>query len=214
MLRLRSLAVSTVLVACTTTRSPAVPASRLPATHPATAPAATDVPDASQPVRTRASELAAAPACRSPTSNLETAPGATDASVAGQPVRPEASELARALHAEIERQAEAMEIAFRRGEMRRVASFYAEDAVMLAPGGGRHAGRAAIDAYWAKFTEPVEWRLDTIGIEGQESLAVHRGRSTLVYRREGVEHTSVVEFVLVWVRVAGRWRIAVDAYWR
>ena len=118
------------------------------------------------------------------------------------------------LTAEIERLNLAMETAFRDGDMHGLARNYADDAVMLAPGGGRYAGRAEIDAYWAKFTDPVDWQLDVLEVEGEATLAVQRGRSTLVYRRDGVEHTSVVQFVLIWVRVDGQWRISVDAYWK
>ena len=117
------------------------------------------------------------------------------------------------LAAQIAAQNEAMEAAFRRGDMPGVASFYADDAIMLAPGGGRYSGRAEIDAYWLKFNDPVDWQLDVRRVEGGASLAVQRGRSTLVYRRDGEEKTSVVEFMLVWIRTGEQWQISVDAYW-
>ncbi|MCA9699607.1 MAG: nuclear transport factor 2 family protein [Myxococcales bacterium] len=107
-----------------------------------------------------------------------------------------------------------MEAAFARGDMAGVAAFYADDAVMLAPGGGRYEGREAIDAYWIRFTEPIAWALESHGIEGRPELAVMRGRSTLEYAREGEAQRSVVEFMLVWQRSPeGRWQIVVDAYW-
>ncbi len=116
--------------------------------------------------------------------------------------------------AEVRARNAAMEERFRAGDLRGVAAFYADDGVLLAPGGARVEGRAAIDAYWARFTEPVDWRLTVDGLEGGDDLLVQRGTSRLVRRRDGVEHVSEVRFVLVWVRQAdGILRIAVDAYW-
>ena len=117
------------------------------------------------------------------------------------------------LHREIRGLNAAMEAAFRAGKMNEVAAFYANDAMMMAPGGGRVIGRDAIDSYWARFQNPVDWTLDVISVEGDATLAVERGQSTLVYYKDGTEHRSIVQFILVWVKVDGEWKIAVDTYW-
>lgn len=121
------------------------------------------------------------------------------------------------LRAQIEARNRDLEQAYARGDMKAVAAIYADDALMLSPGGRRWEGRAEIDEYWSRLRDPIEWTLEVREVEGNEGLAVERGRSTLVYGRPE-PHRSVVEFMLVWVReVPGDpstpWRIAVDAYW-
>lgn len=111
----------------------------------------------------------------------------------------------------------AMEQAMARDDREAVASHYADDAVLLGPGGYRVEGREAIDAYWRDFGRGIAWKLDSFSLEGdlERGIAYQRGRSTLTYERDGIERTSVVEFALVWTRGDDRrWRITVDAYWR
>lgn len=112
-----------------------------------------------------------------------------------------------ALNRELERR-------FRDGDLLGVADIYADNALMIPRGGERSQGREAIDAYWSAIADPIDWRLEIFEIGGSDELAYERGRSHMVRRREGVEHTSVVDFMLLWERhgEAG-WKIAVDAYW-
>jgi ketosteroid isomerase-like protein len=118
------------------------------------------------------------------------------------------------LHAEIRAALDAMEQAFREGDLGGVAAHYADDALLLSPGGERVTGREAIDAYWARFENPVDWSLSLERLEGEAGLLVHRGRSRLVRLRDGVEQVSTVEYVLIWRRdERGALRIAVDGYW-
>ncbi len=121
------------------------------------------------------------------------------------------------LRAEILTATRLMEDAMARDDLAAVAAMYTDDAVLLGPGGYRVEGREAIDAYWQGFGRGIAWSLDAFSIEGdaERGIAHQRGRSTLTYERDGTERTSIVEFALVWMRDdAGRWRIAVDAYWR
>jgi ketosteroid isomerase-like protein len=75
-------------------------------------------------------------------------------------------------------------------------------------------GRTEIDEYWSGIENPIDWRLDIRKIRGSDALAYEFGTSHLVTRREGVVHTSVVDFLVLWRRDAqGAWRIALDAYW-
>lgn len=105
---------------------------------------------------------------------------------------------------------------YRAHDMEGVAAMYADDAVLLGPRGYRVQGREAIDAYWGRITDPIDWTLETLTVEGGDGLIHQRGVSTLRYRRaDGGSHTSIVQFALVWIqRDDGSHRIAVDAYWR
>jgi len=86
--------------------------------------------------------------------------------------------------------------------------------VILGASGRRHAGREAIDSYWQRFSDPIDWKLEVLRVEGGDLLAIQRGRSTLTRLLDGEEHDSIVEFIIVWVRDdEGNLRIAVDAYW-
>jgi len=108
-----------------------------------------------------------------------------------------------------------MEQAMRVNDLRRVAWFYADDAILLGPDGLQRGGtRAALEEYWLGFGRGVDWSLITHSIEGEVGLAVQRGRSILTYVRNEQPRTSVVEFMLIWLRQKdGTLKISVDAYW-
>lgn len=116
--------------------------------------------------------------------------------------------------AEIARVRESLRVALVAGDPLAAARAYSDDAVILGPGGDRHAGRAAIDAYWSALKDVRSWTLEVDSLEGAGDLFHERGRSTLVHGAPGRERTSAVEYALVWRKdAAGAWRIAVDAYW-
>jgi len=108
-----------------------------------------------------------------------------------------------------------LEERFRSGDMLGVADFYAEDAVLFAPGGQRYRGRKQIDAYWSNITEPVDWELEIRSIEGNEDIILERGTSKLQARYAGELRTSVVEFAFLWRKDPKTgWQIWLDAFWR
>lgn len=112
-----------------------------------------------------------------------------------------------------------LETLFEAGDHRALAQMYEDDAVLLAPGGVRIAGREAIDAYWApKPDRPAptrrRWDLAIHRLEGVDTLLVQRGTSRLLVEIEGRWRESTVEFYVIWRRQSdGSYRIAVDAYW-
>jgi uncharacterized protein (TIGR02246 family) len=118
-----------------------------------------------------------------------------------------------ALRREIEELNRGMEAAFNRGDMRAVARFYADDAIVAGPGGAVVKGRAAVDRYWEGIRNPRSWKLDVIEVGGSADDAYQVGRSTLVSGPAGSERTSVVDFVVIWRRGAdGKLRIYMDFY--
>lgn len=123
---------------------------------------------------------------------------------------------AAALREEVAGLCAQMEQAMRDNDLKRVASFYADDGILLGPSGQRRGGsRAALEEYWARFGTGIDWSLITHSVEGRDNMAVQRGRSVLTYiNPEGARHTSVVDFMLIWQRQDdGTLMIAVDAYW-
>lgn len=146
------------------------------------------------------------------------------------------------LRQQIEQRNRQMEEAFNRGDMAAVASFYLEDAVMLAPNMEPLEGDA-IATYWKKLKNPVSWKLEVIEVSTDEqeiyqndyyqalerkppswrkmgvrsdvdekALVYQLGRSTLVTEHEGKPHESVVDFILVWMYTPDGYKILVDTY--
>jgi len=115
---------------------------------------------------------------------------------------------------EIEERNRHMEQQFRDGNLLGVADLYADDAVLLDSRGERVSGRDEIDAYWTGIEAPLEWKLEMRRIYGSDTLVYEIGRSHLTTLRDGTQHTSEVDFLLLWKREKnGEWKIALDAYW-
>lgn len=115
---------------------------------------------------------------------------------------------------EIEERNRHMEQQFRDGNLLGVADLYADDAVLLDSRGERITGRDEIDAYWTAIESPVDWKLEIRRIYGSDTLAYELGRSHLSTLRDGMPHTSVVDFLVLWRREkSGEWKIELDAYW-
>jgi len=107
-----------------------------------------------------------------------------------------------------------LEERFASGDLLGVADFYADDALLFAPGGQRVQGREEIDAYWSNIVGPVSWELDIRTLEGSQDLVFERGTSRLTAQYEGGLQTSTVEFAFLWRRQPdGSWKIALDAFW-
>ncbi len=105
-----------------------------------------------------------------------------------------------------------MEQAFRNGDMRAVASFYTDDALMIGPG-ARVEGKAAIIEHWERISEPVDWSLEVRDITGRGDIVHQTGRSFLTVLDGSEERTSIVDFVLVWhLQADGGYKIAIDSY--
>lgn len=120
----------------------------------------------------------------------------------------------QALWREIRLLNDSVEAAFNRGDMAVAATFYAADARMRGPRTPEVRGRTAIDGYWAGIRNPVRWTLEVLDVGGDQALASQLGRSHLTSRgRDGVEHTSVTDFLVVWERQgAGPLRMVLDLW--
>ncbi|MBV1859205.1 MAG: nuclear transport factor 2 family protein [Nannocystaceae bacterium] len=107
-----------------------------------------------------------------------------------------------------------MESRLRNDDLRGVASFYDDDAMLINPSGATVSGRDAIDRYWSDLGRGIDWELTIHSVDGTTGLAYQRGVSRLTYEKAGKRNVSTVEFLLVWKRnIDGHWKIVVDAYW-
>ena len=99
-------------------------------------------------------------------------------------------------------------------DMEAIASFYADDAIMVDDAGTLVKGREAIVQYWSQVPEIIDWVHTTHFVDGSKSLMVQRGRSELTLKVGGGEHVSSVEFTQLWQRQSdGSLKIVVDGYW-
>ena len=118
-----------------------------------------------------------------------------------------------AVRREVESLNRAMEAAVARGDLKAVAAFYANNAVVRSAHGVQAQGRAAVDQYFVGIANAKSWKLDVYGVTvPQESNLVYEtGRSTLVHGSP--KRTSVVQFLVVWERQRdGALRIVLDYY--
>jgi ketosteroid isomerase-like protein len=118
-----------------------------------------------------------------------------------------------ALRREVEALNREMEAAFNRGDLKAVAAFYADNAVVRTSRDVVAQGRAAVDEYFTGIQHPKRWKLDVYGVSAPEGsdLVFETGLSTLV--AGSPEHVSPFEFALVWKRQSnGKLRIVLDYY--
>jgi ketosteroid isomerase-like protein len=110
----------------------------------------------------------------------------------------------------------AMEKSFMDNDMLKVASFYADTA--LISGGGRMNvyGRKAIDQYWVSLKDKgAQWKLEVDSVEEFGSYVLQRGRSYLKFKgSDGVERQSNVRFFIVWKKAGDSYKILNDTFTR
>ncbi len=63
-----------------------------------------------------------------------------------------------------------LEDAFKKGDMRTVAAYFSDDAVILGPDGFKIEGMAGVRDYWAKIKEPLDWNLAVSAFSRNESV--------------------------------------------
>ena len=117
-----------------------------------------------------------------------------------------------AIRREVEALNRQMEAAVTRGDLKAAAAFYADNAVVRTPRQVVAQGRAAIDRYFTGISNAKSWKLDVYGVTlGSNNTVYETGMSTLVHGSP--EHTSKVEFLVVWERQRnGSLKIVLDYY--
>jgi ketosteroid isomerase-like protein len=102
---------------------------------------------------------------------------------------------------------------FKRGDLRGVAAFYADDAMIFSHRGKKIQGRAAIDQYWTNIKNAKDWKLEVIELGGDKESVWQIGKSSLTTTYNGADQTYVCDFVVLWKRQAdGTYKIYVDIY--
>lgn len=108
-------------------------------------------------------------------------------------------------------------------DLAKTLSFYADDAVILAPGVPVAAGREAIRAVWVgEFKDPayaLSWSTQAVEVSRSRDLAYSRGSYDATYTRavSPFEQNRPVrehgKYLAVWKKApGGAWRVTVDMY--
>jgi uncharacterized protein (TIGR02246 family) len=104
------------------------------------------------------------------------------------------------------------EDAARKGDLARLASLYTLDAIALPPDGREVTGRDNIKQMWGAIAEQIgleDVKLSTLDLELAGETAYEVGEGTLSLKGGG---KAVVNFVVVWKRVGGRWQLHRDIW--
>ena len=104
------------------------------------------------------------------------------------------------------------EAAARNGDLARLASLYTSDAIALPPDGRDVRGRENIKQMWGNIAQQIglkDVRLNTLDLEVAGDSAYEVGEGVLTLSAGG---SAVVNFVVVWKKVDGRWRLHRDIW--
>jgi uncharacterized protein (TIGR02246 family) len=117
---------------------------------------------------------------------------------------------------EIERIGKEFGAAFSRDDAAAIAAHYAEDAMVMPPGGKAVSGRQGIEQFWRGIREMgvQELSLTTEEVDARDDLAYEVGSATLkIQPPEGSPVTDTVKFLVVWKRSAdGAWQLYRDIW--
>jgi len=120
----------------------------------------------------------------------------------------------------LDKLADAFADAFNAKDAARVASFYAEGAIVMPPGQPMVRGRSNIEAYYARgFRQDISnFRLVPMESASSGAHAFEAGSSSLTGRRNASSPsgpaliTTSGKYVVIYKRVDGVWKIAYDIF--
>jgi uncharacterized protein (TIGR02246 family) len=95
------------------------------------------------------------------------------------------------------------------------ASVYAEDAVLLPPGGNMIHGQKAIEEFWGGVMNSgvKEAKLTTVELSSSGDYIHELGKGVLMIHPEGSEPTEQnVKYVVVWLRTPDGWKYKWDIW--
>ena len=117
----------------------------------------------------------------------------------------------------VARQNQAFMAAAHAGAVDQLMNFYSDSAVVMPPNAPAMTGRDAVRQFWTGFlgTYDVDARLITDDIQQScDDMAAERGHFTLTMtpKNGGLPMTDNGKYVVVWRKVNGQWRAAMDIF--
>lgn len=98
-------------------------------------------------------------------------------------------------------------------DMKQVANYYADNAIIRGPRGIEAKGRAEIDEHWMSLKDKViDWSLSCEDIFIDEDIIYQTGISTLIVKSANKEYKSLVNYLLIWKRENNDFKIYKDLY--
>ncbi len=117
-------------------------------------------------------------------------------------------EIIREIH-EVNRQ---MEAQFNKGRYAEIGYFYSDSAAMI---GNKVevVGKDDLLAYWSKFENAHEWKIENIQITViNNSTVLQRGYSNISFYQGATLQTARSIFSLVWIKTKEGWKILLDHF--
>lgn len=106
-----------------------------------------------------------------------------------------------------------MEQAFKAGDMVKVAEFYADDAVLIIPGGKKLNGKKAIYEYLSGLSDTKDIQLSVSDVNGSGKIIYQLGTFTFSADMNGVNKKQSSDQVKVWKRGTDwDYKISVDSF--
>ena len=112
----------------------------------------------------------------------------------------------------VDRQIQAWQAAVAARDAERLASLYADNAVVMYPSIPRVEGRAAIRKLWSQFFEAVDVTISPTSVDFSEACdtAVELGTYQVRSRGDTSPMVDSGKYVFIWKRIDGQWLGVVD----
>lgn len=109
-----------------------------------------------------------------------------------------------------------MEKSFIENDMMKIASLYADSALISGSGRMNIYGRNAIDHYWTSMKgRGISWKLEIDSVEEFGLYVLQRGKSYLAFKgSDGSERQTNVRFFIIWLRTGDSYKIMNDIFTR
>jgi ketosteroid isomerase-like protein len=78
--------------------------------------------------------------------------------------------------------------------------FYTDDATLMVAGGKKLQGRKEIAEYWYSLSKATSLKSEILELGGNGKLVYQVGRWTITTVKDGAEHSTTTDIVLVWKR--------------
>lgn len=116
------------------------------------------------------------------------------------------------IRSEIDQLAEKFMEAYNRGDARGIASFYAENALLMPPNNDFIEGQAQIESFWQAVMDMgvKTLRVKVLEVEQHGDSAYEVGRASLL--GEGDQVIDDGKYVVIWKRENGAWKIFRDIF--
>ena len=111
-----------------------------------------------------------------------------------------ATEVNDEVKTEITRLNHELEKAIKTKDVATIVDLYSDDATIIVPGGKKIQGRKAIAEYWYGLTGTIKLTSEIIELGGNGKVVYEIGKWTVTTVKDGVEHTTATDVVIVWKR--------------